>query len=119
MTKEEQEMLMQKLAELMYYSSAEAQKKEGGKILKFEKKTEAEKNAFYSLALGFLNNIDKLNFMIVSKAQVKEEKEKRLLFQQKVTQVVTEFFKSIRVFKRELVPQPELIARIVRVWEEL
>lgn len=105
-----QEEITAKLAALLYYE----QKKKGVSLPAFETLSNEEVKPFVSLAENLLNNLDKLNLKPVPKTKPMDE----ALIKSKIESVVRDFFASIQVWKKDLIPQAELVARIFAIVKE-
>lgn len=105
--------IIPQLAALFYYQS-EGTKKD----IQFEK-LEAEKQApFISLADAALDNLDKLNLVLVPKS-TKNEAQVKALLKDRIEAEIRDFFSGLKVFKKGAIPQEELVARVWKVWENL
>ena len=111
MTNEE---IIPKLAALMFYDSQP--RKEGEKKVSFEKLDEERQQPFLSLAGTVLSQLDKLNLTIIPKDKIKNETEIEALLKSRLETTVSEFFKSIKGWKKDFIPQAELVARIYEAW---
>lgn len=112
MTRDE---MIQKLAALCYYQSQAGRKEGGAKVESFEDIGEPQQNAFVALAKSTLENLDRLNLVIIPKEKEKNKEEIDTLFRSQVEAIVRDFFNSINIWKKDLIPQAELVARICQL----
>lgn len=111
------EELIEKLAALFYYQAKSDDPKEKKKP--FEKATEEQRSSFVQLAKTLLLSLDRMNMVVLPKAEVLMDAERVREIEDRVSETVKTFFNQITVWRKEMIPQRELELRIVRLIHEL
>lgn len=109
------------LAALMFYQSKPKRKKgeEDAGPVSFETLEPEKQKPYLSLAEGVIFQIDQLNLRLVPKGPVKNHEEIEALLKSRIEATVRDFFNDIKVWKKGLIPQEELVARIYQIWSVL
>ena len=101
--------LVPKLAALLYYGSDLAEKG-----VSFETLDEEKRKPYLVLAVTALMALDKLNLVIVPKGKPTGEEADKILHD-RIEATIRDFFAGIKVWKKGLIPQEEIVARIWQV----
>lgn len=109
------------LAAMMYYQSLPPKEKgkKAGKRVQFEELTEEQRKTYISLAESVLIQLDQLNLKVIPKAKARNEAEIEELLKARIEGAVKDFFSQVKVWKKDLIPQQELVAKIYQVWATL
>lgn len=97
-----------KLAAVLHYQSNPED------AVDFKKLPKDEQKGFVAAAQNIFNSLDRLNLEVVPKVRKAAKEEAAQDLQIKVENVVNDFFKQISVWKKGMIPQGELVLRIVR-----
>lgn len=108
------EQITVNLAALLYYQSIPVEK--GKKKVSFESLGEEEKKPFKAVAENFILQIDKLNLQLVPRQDEKKKEEIDALLKARLEATVADFFQGIKIWKRDLIPQAELVAKIYQIF---
>jgi len=104
------------LAALLYYkSNPEKNARPGG----FEKLPEEERKPYYSLSDNVFICIDKLGLELIPRRDPEKEAKADDILRDKLEATVRDFFDSIAVWKKNAIPQEELVARLMQAWKSL
>ena len=110
------------LASLMYYSAKPKRKKGevNEPLIAFGDLPEEKKEVFESLAETVLIHLDQMNLRLIPKAkEIKNPEEVEALLKNKIEGAVKDFFAQVKIWKKDLIPQQELVAKIYQVWAAL
>lgn len=112
------EEITPKLAALMYYSAKPKTSKKEPPV-SFEILEDDQKKLYLSLAESVLNQISQLNLKLIPKGDELKEKEIEAYLRDRIEGTVSEFFDSIKIWKKDLIPQEELVAKLYQMWATL
>lgn len=105
--------VVQQLAALFYYQSPASEKG-----VSFESLDEEKRAPFISLAEAAILNLDKINITLIRKS-TKNQSEAEALLHDRIESEVKCFFDNLKTWKKGMIPQDELVARIFSVWRNL
>lgn len=118
MSKEE---IIANLAALMYYQSKPKRKKGEPKEppVSFEALTDEQRAPFYELAQNVFVQLDQLNLKVVSRESEKTTAAADSILREKIESTIKKFLSEIKVWRKDMFPEQELIERVWQVWVNL
>ena len=104
----------QKLAASFYYGSPERDKK-----VQFEQLGEEQQRLYTELATTALVGLSKLGLQPAPIPPEGSEAQADAILRGRIEAVVRDFFRGIKVWKADAIPQAELVARLMQAWMSL
>lgn len=103
------------VAALLYYADVPHVK--GSKS--FEQIEDVERKRYIDKVVSLTVTLDKCQLAVLPKPVAIDPEARRTVFKNQLTAVLTELFKEVRVWRKELFPTGEVVAQAARVAEEV
>lgn len=102
----------EQIGALLYYEDPKWTDGVAGDMIHFEQLAADEQKVWFERGLQCVNAIDKLNLVVATKGEVKEQKITLTVEKEQARKVIAGFVKTLNTTRPELFPIDELVARL-------